>query len=252
MLRAASRVRFNDLPEEAIVPPPPAPSVPADGGYRAGSNGTGRSIGLSLTIAVHVIAAGLLLVKWHSDYVKRQPQTLSTFDIAPPAPPAEEVSEEPPPDIVPPQAQPIEQPQPEAPKIQMPTPVTIPTPPPPRPTPPVERTTPQEVKPAPAPPPPPGNAKPTWEGQVLAALNKVRRYPREALFRKQQGVPFIRFVMDREGKVLSARLERSSGVPSLDAEAVGLPKRAQPLPKPPESVVGDTIELIVPVEFFLR
>lgn len=251
MLRAATPVRSDDPPEEAVVLLPPAQPTPSDDGYRASGNGRVRSVGLSLTIAVHVIAAGLMLVKWHSDYVKRQPQTLHTFDIAPSAPPAEEVSEEPPPDIVPPEEQPVEQPQPEAPKIQILTPATMPALPVPRSTPPVERTPPQEVKPVSA-PPSPGNAKPTWEGQVLAALNKVRRYPREALFRKQQGVPYIRFVMDRDGKVLSVRLERSSGVSSLDAEAVGLPNRAQPLPKPPESMAGDTIELIVPVEFFLR
>lgn len=62
-------------------------------------------------------------------------------------------------------------------------------------------------------------------------------------------MPYIRFVMDRAGKVLSSRLERSSGFPDLDREAVALPKRAQPLPKPPNDKPGDTIELVVPVEF---
>jgi protein TonB len=58
--------------------------------------------------------------------------------------------------------------------------------------------------------------------------------------------------MDMTGKLLSARIEHSSGVRSLDQEALALPKRAQPLPKPPEDVKGDSIELVVPVEFFLR
>lgn len=86
---------------------------------------------------------------------------------------------------------------------------------------------------------------------MLGALNKVKRYPREASFRRQQGVPYIRFVMNREGSVLSVRLERSSGIRSLDGEAVSLPRRAEPFPKPPEDVVGETIELVVPVEFFM-
>jgi protein TonB len=73
-----------------------------------------------------------------------------------------------------------------------------------------------------------------------------------AMARRQQGVPYIRFVMDRDGKVLSSRLERSSGFPDLDREAVSLPKRASPLPKPPDNKRGDTLELVVPVEFFLR
>lgn len=95
------------------------------------------------------------------------------------------------------------------------------------------------------------NAPDTWEGKVLAQLNKHRRYPRLAMARREQGVPYIRFVMDREGRVLSSRLERSSGFSDLDREAVALPKRAAPLPKPPADKPGDTIELVVPVEFFL-
>jgi len=106
---------------------------------------------------------------------------------------------------------------------------------------------------APVPPTPKvsTNGPDTWEGRVLAALNKQRRYPRAAQIRRQQGVPYVRFVMNREGKVLSSRLERSSGVPDLDREAVALPKRAQPLPKPPDDKTGETIELVVPVEFFM-
>ncbi|MGC4252802.1 MAG: energy transducer TonB [Sphingobium sp.] len=82
-------------------------------------------------------------------------------------------------------------------------------------------------------------------------MNKAKRYPRDAQRARQQGVPYIRFTMNRDGRVLSSVLERSSGVPSLDREAVSLPRRAQPLPKPPDEVPGDPIELVVPVQFFL-
>lgn len=106
----------------------------------------------------------------------------------------------------------------------------------------------------PAPPAPQAanHAPDTWEGKLLAQLAKYRRYPGTAIARRQQGVPYIRFVMDRQGKVLSSRLERPSGFPDLDREAVALPKRAQPLPKPPDDRPGATLELVVPVEFFLR
>ena len=96
------------------------------------------------------------------------------------------------------------------------------------------------------------NGPDTWEGRVLAALNKHRRYPRIAMMQRQQGVPYIRFVMDRDGKVISIRLERSSGFPDLDREALALPRRAAPLPKPPSDKIGNTLELVVPVEFFMR
>lgn len=46
---------------------------------------------------------------------------------------------------------------------------------------------------------------------------------------RHQGVPYIRIVMDREGGVLSATLERGSGFPELDQEAFARAKRADSL-----------------------
>jgi len=57
--------------------------------------------------------------------------------------------------------------------------------------------------------------------------------------------------MDRQGRVLNTRLERSSGVPALDQEALSIPRRAQPLPAPPAEMPGDVIELVTPIEFFI-
>lgn len=62
----------------------------------------------------------------------------------------------------------------------------------------------------------------------------------------------VRFVMNREGRVLSSRIERSSGHPALDRAALDMLTRAQPLPTPPAEVAGAQIELVVPVEFFVR
>lgn len=97
-----------------------------------------------------------------------------------------------------------------------------------------------------------GNAVPTWQGSLRAHLERHKRYPEVAQFRRQQGVSTIRFVIDRAGRVLTARLERASGHTSLDEEAVALLDRAQPLPLPPEEIPGERIELVVPVQFFLR
>ena len=78
----------------------------------------------------------------------------------------------------------------------------------------------------------------------------MRRYPPAAQARRQQGVAHVRFRMNRAGKVLWSRLERSSGFGELDRAAVDAPKRAQPLPQIPAER-PDEIELVVPVEFFL-
>ncbi len=92
----------------------------------------------------------------------------------------------------------------------------------------------------------------TWEGRILAHLESRKRYPAEARARRLQGVAYINFIMDRQGRVLSSKLERSSGHPALDREALALLQRAQPLPAPPPETRGERITLTVPVDFYTR
>ncbi len=91
-----------------------------------------------------------------------------------------------------------------------------------------------------------------WQQLLQMHLEKRKRYPRRAQMRHQEGVPLVRFSMDRSGRVLSAELVRSSGVEVLDQEALALIKRAQPLPAPPGDIAGDTLTLTVPIEFFIN
>mgnify|MGYP004705961295 CR=1 FL=1 len=92
----------------------------------------------------------------------------------------------------------------------------------------------------------------TWQGALLAQLEKFKRYPADAMADHEEGAPTVTFSMDRKGHVLSVTLASSSGHPLLDQEAVALPKRAQPLPPPPDTVEGDPITLTVPVEFYIH
>jgi protein TonB len=62
----------------------------------------------------------------------------------------------------------------------------------------------------------------------------------------------VRFTMDRHGRVLAARIERSANAASLDQEGLDLLQRAQPLPALPSDQPGETLELIVPIQFFLK
>lgn len=186
---------------------------------------------------------------------------------------------EPPPE---PEIEPIVEPEPPPP---VPAEVALPEPPkpkpkpkpkePPKPTPPkvVERPQPRpEVAPAaqatptpvapaavaaaPAPGPTSAtvsrNAIPSWQGLVLGHLERHKRYPRAAQARRQQGVAQVRFTLDRQGRVLSARLEKTSGHEVLDEETVAMVERASPLPPPPPEMTQDRIELVVPVQFYLR
>ncbi|MQR99623.1 energy transducer TonB [Gluconobacter aidae] len=92
----------------------------------------------------------------------------------------------------------------------------------------------------------------TWQGELLARLERFRRYPREAQSTHQEGTSLLHFVMDRKGHVLSASLQRSAGHDLLDAETLALIHRAEPLPVPPDSVPGDPLSLTVPIEFSLE
>lgn len=240
--------------------------------------------------ALHVGAAWIALHWQPADELAPPPPPaavmvdLAPLPVAPPAPPSEippgpkqEVSQPPPPEPV---VQPILPPAPPTPAPK----VEVPVPPKPKPKPPkrIERvvqqqppkpkpddkplapatTAPPEVQAPPAPTvaaPAPGlaaapstNAIPNWQGMLLGRLEQFKRYPAIAQMNREQGVAYLRFTMDRKGKVLSASIDKSSGFSLLDEETLALIHRAEPLPPPPPEVTGDLIELVVPVQFFLK
>jgi len=101
-------------------------------------------------------------------------------------------------------------------------------------------------------PAPPSNVVPTFQSQLLAHLNRHKRYPNSARLRRQEGVAYLRFTMDRDGHVLASNLHKSSGAATLDEEVLAMIKRAEPLPKVPQEITDQRLEFIVPVRFDLR
>ncbi|HUD41206.1 MAG TPA: energy transducer TonB [Dokdonella sp.] len=95
-------------------------------------------------------------------------------------------------------------------------------------------------------------AEVAWQSRLLGHLEGFRRYPTRALRQRHEGVAYLRFGVDRRGGVHAVRLERSSGSDLLDAEALDVVRRAQPLPAPPPEIEGDPVEVVVPVQFRLR
>lgn len=90
-----------------------------------------------------------------------------------------------------------------------------------------------------------------WQGRVLERLAEFRRYPAGARARREQGVSHVRLRVNRAGQLLGVRLERSSGHTELDRAALATVRAAVPLPAiPPE--LPDELELLLPVEFFIR
>ena len=120
----------------------------------------------------------------------------------------------------------------------------------------------QAVAEAPAPAPAPPTAatpaavstapSPSYAAALMRALERHRRYPEEARWRRIQGVALLRFRMRRDGTVTNYRIERSAGDATLDDAVQSMIQSASPLPAPPDDMAGDTIELTVPVRFTLR
>jgi len=239
-----------------------------------------------VALAAH-LAGGIALLLWHAAPIDAAlpPPPAIIIDLAPaepspaPVPVAAPDPEPPPPTpaiIEPPPALP--DPLPEL-KPAAQAEVALPPPPPkPRPRPParhLEAPPPRPVTaappepatpPAPAPeaktaePAPPSVATAKISEDVLAKflrtismhLERLKRYPREAVIRHEQGIVLLRFLLARDGSVLGAELERSSGHEALDREVLALIRRAEPLPAFPPELTQRQLQLILPVPFSLR
>lgn len=242
-------------------PPPPSMVSPADAYVRYTDRPMDwrtRLVGMGGTAAVFLALLGGALFTWRVAYApaaQPAPLMVRMLTVAAPPEPVQEVPEGPP--QVEQKEQTPERVMEEVPEIPEIIPhaspmVMVAPPPAPMPAtnPAPETTAPRSI------PAPPGNeaasdAEATWEALLLAHLEKYRRYPDAARQRRAQGVAWVKFRMNRQGRVLSAEITRSSGAAVLDRAALETVRRAQPLPAIPDDR-PDELELSVPIEFFIR
>lgn len=92
----------------------------------------------------------------------------------------------------------------------------------------------------------------TWRTQLLALIEKNKRYPEAARPRRENGTTQVSFALDRKGMVANARVIQSSGSTALDEEAVALLKRAEPFPAPPATFPGDSVVVRLPIRFTVK
>ncbi|AJJ34428.1 hypothetical protein CH54_2707 [Yersinia rochesterensis] len=96
-------------------------------------------------------------------------------------------------------------------------------------------------------------SKMNWKSRLQGHLAGFKRYPLRAKKQRQQGDAIIRFVVNKEGYVLSVKLIKSSGTAALDQEALAVIKRAQPLPPPPAGLLSNgQVTLAMPIGFELK
>ena len=94
-------------------------------------------------------------------------------------------------------------------------------------------------------------AEADYASVLLAWLERHKEYPRAAQQRRQQGVVLLYIVIDRDGRVIDSRIQKSSGHRLLDDAALAMLERAQPLPPMPDDMGKERLEFAVPVQFFI-
>jgi protein TonB len=92
----------------------------------------------------------------------------------------------------------------------------------------------------------------TYLGLLLAQLNRFKHYPPEARKAHIEGVVQVHFVMEADGHITRAEIQKSSGRPTLDKEALALMERAEPLPPLPADFPTRILDAVVPIEFSLN
>jgi TonB family protein len=197
----------------------------------------GKLVSIGLTIAFHVVILGAALTAVEvsrphalqelSVSISPERKPLSKEDMAPPPKPvqAPSVITMAPPEVI----------------FQTASPVVAATPAP----------KPVAAAPVAQPSPVTGEGRDAFLGRLLGQLNRFKQYPRAARQAHIQGVVMLHFIMDAEGKVTFFEIAKSSGRPVLDAEALALIQRAQPLPAIPSGYPTRVLDAVVPIEFLL-
>lgn len=200
---------------------------------------TDKLVGIGVTIAIHAVILALALTAVHVTHTK----VLQELSVQ----------------ITPEKREVVEDIKP-LPKMVVPSIVTVPPPeftvrtvtPPPVVAQQAPVATPAPPAPVAVPSKASGETRDSYLGRLLAQLNRFKQYPRAARQAHIEGVVMLHFVMDADGKVQSFDIAKSSGRPVLDAEALALIQRAQPLPALPADFPTRTLDAVVPVEFSLK
>jgi protein TonB len=193
--------------------------------------------GIGITIAVHAVILALALTAVHV----ARPKMMRELSVQITPEKRKIVEEETPlPKLAAPAI--VTAPLPEV-TIQTTTPPPVVAQPPvTAPAPPVAASAPQKAT---------GESRDSYLGRLLAQLNRYKQYPRAARQARIEGVVMLHFVMAADGKVQNFEISKSSGRPVLDAEALALIQRAQPLPALPPDFPTRTLDAVVPIEFSL-
>jgi protein TonB len=108
-----------------------------------------------------------------------------------------------------------------------------------------------QVESKPAPPAERSALSSAYMRTLIQKIQNCKRYPRLARDRGIEGEALIEFFLAGDGKLLDARVIRSSGFTILDKEALLTIRRASPFPKLPEGTLAGQVVLKVTINFAL-
>ena len=93
------------------------------------------------------------------------------------------------------------------------------------------------------------NALPNWKSQLVARLERYKRYPAEAqLARRTRRCPTCLQRRPRRRRASCAH-PAQFGLGLLDEATLALVERAAPLPPPPAEIAGAQIAIVVPIRY---
>lgn len=94
------------------------------------------------------------------------------------------------------------------------------------------------------------NAPDAWKKKIVIHLMSKKEFPPGAI--GQSGTAKVKFVIDRQGKLISREVVESAGSELLDAAALRMVEQAEPFPEPPAEVKDERYTFMLPVIFTKR
>jgi protein TonB len=89
-----------------------------------------------------------------------------------------------------------------------------------------------------------------WKKKIVILLVSKRTFPPTAA--GHSGTAKVKFVIDRQGKLISRELVESTGSELLDTAALSMIERTEPFPEPPAEVREDSFAFTVAINFANR
>lgn len=93
-----------------------------------------------------------------------------------------------------------------------------------------------------------GALRSNYQSALFAHVLRYRYYPEEARPDRLRGVVRVQFALSRDGRILSAWVQTSSGFSLLDEAALEALRRAQPLPAIPPELPSE-MEVLLPLDY---